>query len=332
MALLRAWYVDDLEGALAHFVADDHVVALVGVSADTPIATDEANPLEYAFARSLGAPSADLVDDLRRLAADRGSDRPSMLGSVDWARVEELRPRSLMEESERVDEIVEEPKARARARAFESGCYGDASSVVDLWGAQDREPMDTAERFVLGLGHAVAGDIRSLALASEIHADGFVAEAELVRARYAWASTEHDRTLDALERALADLREQPFVLCDVGIDVIDLVREVAAGDEDRARRGAEMLLRAPLAAYAEEHRRVHAAQTLAAEVDDADLCMRALGIHLDIPSWRRDALEFRRRCLERAQHPLAPRAAADLEAFVAASPGSFTELFADSEE
>ena len=54
---------------------------------------------------------------------------------------------------------------------------------------------------------------------------------------------------------------------------------------------------------------------------DPEHCVRSLGRHLESPLWNEPLLTGRFECLQRAGHPLAARAEADLIDYLAAGPG-----------
>ncbi len=321
-ALPRTWLVGDAEGVLSHFVATSEVVADIAEAIDVPINRDDTNVLEFAFARSLGIEGIDGVADLLAVAAARRADRPRVAGEVDWERFEQVRGRAWHISGGEMPQGLgfSTQVARDRAVAFQAGCLGRIDAVLASW---DGEPRDVVERHVLALAHAHAGDEVALESAARLQEAGFSAEAGLVRARYFAKQKQPDRAVESLLGAIRDLREEALPLCNTTRQVLEVLGSLASRNPDLARRGAEALIAGPLAVYAADDVRLDVQERLAFASLDATLCVRALESHLTAPLWQRGLLTDRLACLERAQHPLAEQAARDLEAYLAATAGSF---------
>ncbi len=320
----RTGLVGDAEGVLARFLASDTLVRAIGESVPAPVNTDDDNVLEYAFARQVGSGGGAIPVQLATLTQARGMARPEVAGLVDWKRVDELRRRAWLVSGGggAPDLPLPDEGVRARARAFEAGCQGDLVRAGRLWSQQtDLAPRDVIEKYVLGQIAAQRREERALALASELEGDGFVAEARTIRGRYLAALGKKSEAIDELLSAVAELRKSALPLCDTNRQAVELLLMVARGDPALAGKAARGLLEGPLAVYNYEDRRNEVAQQLAFKSTDSALCVAALGRNLELPWWQLPFLAARAECLEKANHPLAGRARAEMAEWVGNSLG-----------
>lgn len=89
-ALSKIWRISDLEGVLAHYVANDAFTKHLAGSQNTPLNTDDRNHIEFGFARTVGKASSLKIPELREAARRRGLHRPAIAaGEIDWSRVDE---------------------------------------------------------------------------------------------------------------------------------------------------------------------------------------------------------------------------------------------------
>ncbi len=320
----RAGLVGDAEGVLARFLASDELVGAIGSAAPAPINTDDDNALEYAFARQVGNSLGSISEQLAALTQSRGMARPEVRGTVNWKRVDELRRRGwlVLPGSAAPDLPLADPAVRARAQAFEAGCGGDLVNAGRLWFSQpDVGTHDVVEKYVVGAIFARRRDDRALVLARELEQEGYVAESHVIRGRYFLAKGMRAEALDALLLAVSELRKSGLPLCHAQIPAIELLPVAVGQDPVAAAKAARALLIGPLAVYNHEDRRIGVAQQLAFESMDASLCVEALGPNLELPWWHLRFLAARADCLEKANHPHATRARAEVAEWVGNSQG-----------
>lgn len=323
--LPRAGLIADAEGVLSRFLAGNELVGNIAASTSSPANTDDDNLLEYSFARHVGASGGYVSTELAVLTQSRGLARPQVTGTVNWDRVDELRGRAwlVVGGGTAPNLPIRSQEVRARTRGFAAGCTGDLVSAHRNWFSQkDTEPRDVLEKYALGVTLAHARDERALAWAGELERDGFRPEAMVVRARYLAGKGNRDAALDELLAAVTELRSVALPLCDAHRQAVALIPFVVGGDKARAARAARHLLVGPLAVYNEEERRIQVAQQMAFLSGDAALCVDALGKNLDLPWWELPFLAARAECLERAGHPAAHRARAQVGEWVGGSLGS----------
>ena len=214
-------------------------------------------------------------------------------------------------------------QAQARAAAVAVGCQGNYAGALKTWEASSGiGPRDDIEVFVVGMGLAERGDERAVAYAERLVAEGFPAEASLVRARYATAKGDLVAAIAAADGATVALRDTPFPLCNAADELLDQVKKLAQMRPEY-RRPAALSLLTPFATYVADDQRASAAESIAASSGDPAVCVAALGVHLDRPLWEEGALTQRLQCLSAAGRPEAARAAADLAEYRSHTQGSF---------
>jgi spermidine synthase len=328
-ALTRAWLTERAEGVFSHFIADSEGVRQISELAGTQTNTDDTNFLEYAFARNVGRSGADTVDLMLKASLKAGHARPPVVGDVNWDLVDELRYRGWVVYNSAAPPlpIKRSEEERLRSSVVTQVCLGTKfTGMAEQWAKQPLEPRDSIEIFALGDALAHRGDERALEHAKTLEVRGFIAESALIQARY-FAEIQHaDEELAALTTAVTELRQQALPLCMTVPQVLSLFSELGKVSPELARKGAEALM-TPFAVQAFDGLRQSTLQSLAFKSGDPDLCVRALGVDLEVPRWQEKFLTQRLNCLELAKHPMAERARNDLLEFLDGTAGDFDGSF-----
>jgi spermidine synthase len=324
-ALRRFWLVEDVEGVLSHFLAPPGVVEQMSLHLDPPVNVDDQNLLEYAFARSVGTNTPSPVPHIIEYARALGRNRPRLDAPVDFARVDELLPRAWLISGSSPPRLVLPPAARARADAVSAACFGVVEKVLERWQAQPRaEPADELETYALALGHASLG--RATPFIDQLAERGYLAEAHLARGRVAQHASDHARAVAEYAQGLDDVRGGQIPLCNSTALLLSGLGSVGAASQQLARQALGVLEAGPLLVGLGESERRASIERLAfslmrAPAADPWQCVRALGQHLTAPLWNEPLLVGRFECLQRAGHPLAGQAEAELVDYLAAGPG-----------
>jgi hypothetical protein len=326
-ALTRAWFVEDVEGIFAHFVAPPAMISRITASHGGDLNTDDQNLLEFAFARNVGSSGYEGPVDLLQVAATSGLDRPGTSEPLDWNRVQEQRNRNWLVNARRpLTLTVQDSDTRRRADAVTAGCFGDFVRAQRLWEGQPaREPRDVLEAFVVAQALAYNRDAKGLALGRRLAEKGFEAEWELVQAIHGARTGRAAEAVEGALRGLDHLRRVALPLCNTASETIDLLVQMGETDPALARRAAEGLLAGPLAVALVERQRLDAAQLLSFKVDDAALALRAFGHDIAQPRWSPPVLFHRHKYLKAAGDPRAATAERDVEAYLRATAGSLQD-------
>jgi hypothetical protein len=325
-ALPRAWLVEGAAGVFSRFVTDNEgVTNLIDLAGIEPC-TDDANYLEYAFARNVGHSGTDTVELMLRSSLRAEHARPPVAGAVDWDLVDELRGRGWLAHGSPAPTfpVAQTSDAKARSNVITQACLGNKlNGLADQWEKQALGPRDSIEMFALGEALAHRGDAKALDWAGLLAGRGFNAESALVRARYLAGQQRHEDELAALEIALGELRREALPLCTTVQQVFSMLADLGKVNAGLARRAA-LAAMDPLAIDAYDATRRSTVQQLAFQSGDPDLCVRALGVVLDLPRWNEDFLRDRLTCLEKANHPYTERARDELLEFLEGTAGTFT--------
>jgi spermidine synthase len=312
-AFPRTLMISDVEGLLSRFVASDALIRELVAAPEVELNTDDRNVTEYAFARSVGVAKAGLTTSLLAYAMEKKQDRPDVVGSVDWDRVAELRPRAWFVGSSPAPELpMPNPAARARVAATAAACQGNGVASARAWAEVGGDPRDDIERYVVGLALADRGDERVTGYAAALASKGLLVESNLLLARHALALNDAAGAIGAVDRAVAALHDDPFPFCGAADQVLSAMGKLAQTNVAYRKRAALELLEKPFATYLVDDQRLLLAFNLAIGSGDPALCVKSLGPFLGDPRWDDAFLVQRLRCLSAANRPETPRAAADL--------------------
>jgi spermidine synthase len=326
-ALSRTWGVEGAEGFYAGYLAAPGFARAVQQAEGRWINTDDRPVLEFGFARNVGRSGLFHVDDLRRLARERGEGRPALIGgsggsggTLDWARVEELRgARDAFWDRSPADPPPGTPKD-LEARILARQAYlGQAIGRACSWFLSQPEPP-RSDLDVLLAAECLAsrGDARALQFESRLRRRS-PTEAELILTLYHAVTGNRVQANWHLTEALHAFRTDPWPYLPLAERILTVEVRRAAGDPATAA----ILFRdlgEPFAARLLDGGRLLLRLDLAGLIGRGDLCVEALApFEPDVP-WEESFLTSRLRCYERAGHRLAGRARRDLEDFLAAAP------------
>jgi spermidine synthase len=330
-ALRVAWGVAGVEGFYAGYLAGPAVAAAVYAADPERLNTDDRPRLETSFARRVGSRQSFDPLELRRLAADLGASRPqSSAGELDWARVDEaaealapafgLDPEELTGRS--AARLAGDELARHLARRMVHA--GDLAGAWRAWSAQEAwrdDPVAAAAEveiwwpsdLVLAAESAAEVGHPAAAVLSARLAALDPTTADLVRGRARLRTGDFAGATEALSAAWRAYRRDPWPPPPTVQRALPLVREVARSSPEHAA-----VLFAALGEPFAVHLFDQARQALRLELvrllpDAATACLGVLAPFEPHVPWDEGFLRFRSDCYRAAGHPLAARAAADLE-------------------
>jgi spermidine synthase len=306
--LLASWRVADLEGFLAHFVARPALAREIALAFRGRLNTDDANALEFGFARAVGTRGLFELADIFELSRSRGLDRPELSGgAIDDQRVRDERRRLYFANA---GPTVDDDE-RTRARAYLHFQNGELQAAAAAWRSQSRPAVSPTELALMAEGLAASGDeaalpfVEALRAQQTLEADAVLGQLRLRQGRTADA-------LQAFQTAFSGYRVDPWPRYEMMLRALSAARELAYQNPGMAPALYEMLSR-PFAAYAvDEERQLFAFDVAAGLVPE---CARATGAFEPHVPWRRPFLERRLACYEAAGDARAAAARADLTAF-----------------
>ncbi|MGH9317235.1 MAG: fused MFS/spermidine synthase, partial [Thermoanaerobaculia bacterium] len=323
-AMHDAWRAQNLEGFLSHYVARGSLARAIARQEAGRINSDDRNPVEFGFARSLGQPSLFQSDELRELARARGEDRPALDGGeVDWAVVASQRLSGLTAEGVGFEAPPNSsPEDVRRIAAHASFLAGNLGQVRGDYLAGPWEPAGPLELAMLGEALADGGDRQALAYAERLR-EQEPAEADAIAARYLWSQGKWAECYQATASAFERYRQDPWPLGIVMQRLLAVAADLPSRDARLALPVYRLLTPAFAVALLDEARilaRLAVARHLGPErVAEA---LEALEPHFP---WRRDLLEERARVYEQVGNPRAELARRELEAFLRHDPTPFSK-------
>jgi hypothetical protein len=320
-ALRVAWRTSSVEGFLAHYVANADVLRALAAKG-TPN-TDDENRLEYAFARTVGKPSANR-ETLAMVSSRRGGMRAPVTGPVAW---EEVQAEAWVTRARGGQPIPmlppgAPPKVDAFVRSLDAYVGKRKRECVTQWKAAERERPSPAELGIALECAALAADEETFAAYVDRHDDPVerdILRAELHAAKGRWAPASA-----ALRQAFEAARTYPWSSSAILTRGIELAKEVAVRDA----AGAPALyasLAKPFVVRRADEARLRAQVAVALATDDVARCVEALaGLEPHTP-WDRELLRTRVACYRAAGHPLFETARRELADFEAEQPVALGE-------
>jgi predicted membrane-bound spermidine synthase len=306
--LLASWRVADLEGFLGYHVARPELARELQRAFAGRLNSDDANRLEFGFARAVGTRGLFELSDILELAKARGLDRAQVLGGVDEGRVLDERRRLYGANNEWA---LLGPEERTRATAYAHYQNGDLPAAAQTWRAQPRPPASFTEISLMAEGLAAAGDEAALPFIGALRALQPV-EADAVLGQLRLRQGRAPEALQALLLALGGYRSDPWPRYELMLRALAASRELAFQNPQQQPVVLAQLAR-PFAGYAlDEERQFYAFDVAGTLVPE---CAQALAAFEPWVPWRKAFLERRASCYEAAGDPRAATARAELSAF-----------------
>ena len=245
-------------------------------------------------------------------AKARGEGRPVIGGDVMWDRVDDRRITFRTSETESGQTPTGLNLAqRARALAQAEYLAGRWPEAVSTWRSQQREPEDPTELAILGEMLADAGDANATRYVERLRATHPV-EADAILARLLVRQGKVDEAVSALEAAFERHRIDPWPWPALMRHTIELAADMALINPAMAAR-VYAAIKEPFVAHLGDEMRIDSMLVAAGQLPLEQVCVEALSPLEPYVPWRLSVLSWRSRCYEATRHPLASRAARELE-------------------
>ena len=321
-ALEKVWRVDDVEGFLSHFVANEAFAKDIVAGRKSFLNTDDRNHIEFGFARSVGKSWGLKIAELRESAHRRGQHRPATIGEVDWNSVEERnlsmdvhigtpRPSSYSFATE---------EQRRRLAAISAYVAGAPQEALNLWSQQPRDAQGLTENAMVAHMLAWVGDPRAMDYIEKVAAS-HPGEASMLTGFLRARQGRFTEAAAAIESAYLSLRTDPWMMAPIAALSYEVAQYVAA--QDRSGNVALRLYRAleqPFSVYVFEEDRRKAFALIAPQADrgrPGKYTQQAMHtFEPDVP-WDRQFLKVRRDCYRELGDPLLAKAEEELARFIA---------------
>ncbi|HEX5103429.1 MAG TPA: fused MFS/spermidine synthase, partial [Pirellulaceae bacterium] len=321
-ALRVGWRTTHLEGALAHFVANERYTAAVAHQRLGWINTDNRNVLEYSFARTVGRSLGFSVEGMREEARRQNANRPLAIDAgVDWEAVEDEKIAFHAGSGDRplpAGLFAGERERRAAAVALIA--QGDMAGGTVTWNQQSRAPTGLAEHLLLAMAYASTKDARAEPLIEKIR-ESSPLDADAIAGVLAVERQQYSEAGRLLTQVFQTLRTNPTG--DLRAIELALIRSTLVVERDPSQ--AQRLYRAlsqPFAVYQFDLRRRLSRWICAQHAGDAAMLETLAEFEPHVP-WDRTFLQVRYAVYRRMQDPRAAQAERDLREFMSWMPEQF---------
>lgn len=314
--LLVAWKASGLEDFLAHYVGDIAVSKVMQNLEPWPLNTDDRTVIEFAFARSVGAPNGFQMAKLQAATHAVHRDRPKIWGEVDWDAVEEARSAGNQVEQTRETLTIDQQN---RVAAVASYMQDDVHRALRFWRKQPAEPKSLPELMLVAEGLATDGNPFAVSYIDKLAALR-PTDAEALRAQFYWKQGRATQACESLQRFFKMAHEDPWPPLQLIKRSLALAEAVA--EADRSKAAAQSLydiLRSPLCVWNWEAERKVRLISIARHLDgEKPGQYTASVIETFEPNviWERYFLEMRKASYAAVHSPRAERAARDLDQFM----------------
>jgi spermidine synthase len=317
-AIANAWRAVDVNGLLAHFIANDRFASAFAGSSSAEINTDDRNIVEFGLARSLGRVGALLVAEIRRAARESGTWQPPLddpqavrwpVVDTAWANFNGWDASSLAALG--AADADEQARRSALQRFYNNG---DRAGARESWRGHTDPPRDPSELAMAADLDADAGSDTALPLIEQLRAyqpaeaDTELAVLRLRQSRVADAAA-------ALESALVRLRTDPWPLLAIKQNMLTLADLIVSREPALTPR-VYAALSQPFSAGAVDDTRLVTAADVAARGDFAAMCRGPIGRLEPHVMWTERFLYLRRECYRSTNDPRLAAATRDLQEFL----------------
>lgn len=310
-ALALGWWATDMPGLLGYYVGGTSVAKEIARGADG-LVTDDRNPLEFGFARSMGRTDLFRLSDLRIAARKAGEWLPP---GFDPTRIDS---NALDENTAEVYEnasglVALSPEAQRRYEARLLASRGQLRPAFEVWRQQSGAPATVRQRLLLAETLADVGNPSALELA-RLFPPGHEGEAGAIAARLFLRRGESARAVEAATYALRSMARTPWGETGLMGRFLSIVPDIA-GSDPVALRAVAGAMKTPFAGGALFEERMALWLTLSLVTGSPLDCRVATSYYDRGTPPTEGYLEARARCLRRQGDPGQARAAAELEAF-----------------
>jgi spermidine synthase len=324
-ALRNIWHVTNLEGFLAHFIADDSIAKRLQSLPGTRLNTDNRTVLEYAFARNVDLRNGFRVSSFRRMAGLSQSNRLSLSGEdVNWTEVNLARLSMLLSfgetpiPSDYADEVLS-----SKAAAYASFMNSDLTGALASWRKYPREPNDLDELLMVAECTADEGGSQADTYIEKLR-DFLPLGADAIRAMLLWRRGQANEAANALEKVLQRLHEDPWLSNKLISRSLLLAQQIVdRGTTEESVMRLYETLRTPFLVYNGDALRLAALLRCGMKLDNGHYgkyCLPVVeSLEPHVP-WQSLFLQVRAMCYKATNNPRLVQSERDLRTFLSEQP------------
>ena len=325
-ALKFVWRVNDLEGFLGHYLANDAFGRELARRGAARINTDDRTLLEYAFARSAGYGLKFQLPDVVVSASASAMDHPATFnGSVDWASLNEQRFAALQTGPVLgINLTTDEQWRGAAARQYAAGNLREA---LINWRGQKAEPKTLNQLVLVADSLAEIGDEKALSYIEKLRPT-LPTEATAITAHLRIQQKKWPDAATALEEVLAAFSHYPWTPADIVERTLVAANDLAQRNEGTAL-AMERAFSKPFVICDHDDLRIRLLLAVGTLLDRGNFGGHTLaGVEAMEPNvpWEGDFLRVREECYLRLNDPRFAQAHRDYLAFRKAAPVSIANM------
>ncbi|MGH8100960.1 MAG: fused MFS/spermidine synthase [Chthoniobacterales bacterium] len=323
-ALRHIWGIINLEGFLAHFIADASVAKRLQ-DPHARLNTDDRTVLEFAFARNVDLQNGFSISSFRLMGARTGSNRLSISsGDVSWPDVDLARMSMLLGSGE-TPNPTEYPyeMSQNRVAAYAAYMKNDLTNALSLWRKYPREPGDLNELLMVAECTASEGDPEADAYIEKLR-QSLPAEADMVLVRLLLRRGKLEEATGLVEKILQRFHTDPWIKNDLmerTLLLTQLIVERTANDLPVLRIYEE--LRNPFIIYNRDNSRRIVLLRCGIKLDKGQFgkyCLPVIEALEPYVPWDAAFLQSRAACYQAIKHSRLAQAERDLREFMAEQP------------
>ncbi len=324
-ALTKIWRVTDVEGLLAHYIANDSFIRKFFTGGKNLLNTDDGNAVEFGLARTAGSFGGFEIPQLREAAHRQEADRPAITGTVDWSSVNDQNATIYTALGQMHPPVYSFLDSDQRRRVAAQTAYidGNVTSALQLWRSQPRDAENLTEWAMMAELLGATGDGDALKYIEKVSTLNF-GEASMLVALLRFSQGRSTEATEALEAAFESLRTDPWAMPVLVTHSFSIAQHIALQDAGEAL--APRLYRAlekPFAVNVAEASRRKSLALIAAGIDrrgHSEYSHKAIAAFEPNVPWNREFLQARRDCYRTLSDPRAKKAEQDLSQFLANEP------------
>ena len=326
-ALTKIWRVTDVEGLLAHYIANDSFSRKMAGDTKRLLNTDDRNSVEFGFARTVGRFKGFEIPQLREAAHGQGEDRPAITGTVDWTSVADQNATIYTALGQMHPPVYSFFDADQRRRVAAQSAYidGNINGALQLWQSQPRDAENLTESAMMAELLAAAQDENALKYIEKI-APLNSGEASMLLGLLRFSQRRSTEATDALESAFESLRAEPWPMPLVATHSFSVAQHISEQDRGALSRRLYRALEKPFSVDVAEANRRKSLALIAADIDQngfSEYSHKAIAAFEPNVPWDREFLRVRRDCYRALSDPRADKAQQDLAQFLANEPAPF---------
>ena len=315
-ALQKVWGVEGAEGFYTGFFASHHFAKAMFQKAKGQFNTDDRSYIEFDFARQVGKIRDLNIENLKPQLPHFGFHRPKRIkGALNWPLVQKLRyVRSLGERHTIPNSYSIDTMLQKRLATYRAYIQHQIQEAASSWDFKRHQTYGIADKIMLAEIALNKAPKLSKHIIEQIKSSRIV-DAMLLEAAWNVHANRIAKATELLVKAFVRARKDPWYAYYVMVRGIRLAGSIS---RHHPKHGKHLFkaLEKPFAVHLQNNIRLLTRYDMAYRLAASELCMEVnLALEPHFP-WRKELLKRRFHCYKSKQHPLLPKAKAELIQFL----------------